>query len=335
MPKNHRRIVNNLAVYFLLPLISVCILLFLISVYLSKTQKVSANVLLVEGWLPADDIKTALDEFQKGGYDLIVTTGMRPVFEGCVLYENGYLVFLTKDRLHNHKGSGNHTIEVDAFSSTGGENSSKFNLFVNNYYVDNYTADKKKRKYVCQWKGELDAIDSVTVQFLNDKHSEFFDRNLYVSRVVIDDSIIIPALHFSEFDRGAWDGKQRVSNKADSNAEQARNLLLSLGVDSSSVISVPGNRVKINRTLTSALAMRDWLSSSGVKVKGINIISLGSHARRTWMTYHKILDKKYSIGIISLPEAKNQSLARFFFKTIREGVAIVYYSIILIPYWQK
>ena len=335
MRKNHRGIVNSFVFYFLLPLVCICFLLFLISTYLSKTQKVNANVLLVEGWLPADGIKTALDEFKKGGYDLIVTTGMRPVFEGCILYENGYLVFLTRDRLHNHKESGNHTIEVDAFSSTGGDNSAKFNLFVNNSYIDSYTADKKKRKYFCHWKGELDAIDSVTVQFLNDKHSEFLDRNLYVSRIVIDDSVIIPALHYSEFDRGQWDGKQRVSNKADSNAEQARNLLLSLGVDPSSVISVPGNRVKINRTLTSALAMRDWLSSSDVKVRGINIISLGPHARRTWMTYHKILDKEYNIGIISLPEPKKQSLSRFFFKTIREGVAIVYYWILLIPYWHR
>ena len=87
-----------------------------------------------------------------------------------------------------------------------------------------------------------------------------------------------------------------------SNAEFAKNRLLSMGIDSSLLIAIPGNKVKINRTLTSALAFRDWLKSTNIDIKGINIISMGTHARRTWMTYNKILNEKYKIGIISLPD---------------------------------
>jgi hypothetical protein len=70
-----------------------------------------------------------------------------------------------------------------------------------------------------------------------------------------------------------------------------------------------------------------------INVKGINIISMGTHTRRTWMTYNKILNEKYEIGIISLPDY-NYNHSRFFrlFKTIRESLGIAYYWLILIPY---
>jgi hypothetical protein len=106
-----------------------------------------------------------------------------------------------------------------------------------------------------------------------------------------------------------------------------------MGIPSSRIISIPCTRVKINRTLTSALAFSDWLQTTNIDIKGINIISMGTHARRTWMTYNKILNEKYAIGIISLPESgNNQSRKRRLLKTLRETAALIYYWFILIPY---
>ncbi len=85
-----------------------------------------------------------------------------------------------------------------------------------------------------------------------------------------------------------------------------------MGIDSSLIIAIPGNKVKINRTLTSALAFRDWLKTTNIDIKGINIISMGTHARRTWMTYNKILNEKYVLGLflfriifITIPDLKS------------------------------
>jgi hypothetical protein len=108
---------------------------------------------------------------------------------------------------------------------------------------------------------------------------------------------------------------------------------LSLGIDSSSVIAVPAKKVRINRTLTSALAFRDWLNTTSIKIKGINIISLGPHARRTWMTYNKILKEKYEIGIIALPDIKyDNSRITGILNTVRQTLGIVYYWFILMLY---
>jgi hypothetical protein len=132
---------------------------------------------------------------------------------------------------------------------------------------------------------------------------------------------------------GALNGGKRISNDFNSYAESARNRLLAMGIDSSRIIATSGNKAKINRTLTSALAFRDWLKTTKINVDGINIISLGTHARRTWMVYNKVLDEKYILGIISLPDYKNKySRTNRLLKTIRETLGIIYYWFILIPY---
>lgn len=43
--------------------------------FLSVTHRVSANVLVVEGWLSDENLHTALSEFNQGKYELLVTTG--------------------------------------------------------------------------------------------------------------------------------------------------------------------------------------------------------------------------------------------------------------------
>ncbi len=306
--------------------------IFFFSDYLSKTNKVSANILIVEGWLPPYAIEMAADEFNKNHYDLIVTTGIRNS-EYCLVFTDGYLIFHTRDITAGVDKAGDHIIEVDAFSELDKENSAHFNVFVNDSLTGSFFADKEKRKYDLKWKGQLSKIDSVMVQFDNDIVNEYGDRNLFVKEIIFDHKIHSPYQNNSEFDIGEPHGAIRLKNNYSSFAELARNRLLSLGIDSSLVLAIPGKRVRINRTLTSVLAFRDWLKQSDIEVKGINIITMGAHARRTWMTYNKVLNKKYDIGIISLPDYINgYSHKRKFLKTFRETIGIIYYWILLIPY---
>jgi len=101
----------------------------------------------------------------------------------------------------------------------------------------------------------------------------------------------------------------------------------------SQIIATSGETVIVNRTLTSALAFRDWLKQTNSDISGINIVSMGAHARRTWMIYNKILKEKYPIGIIALHDnIYTQSRIYRLFKNIRETLGIIYYWIILIPY---
>jgi hypothetical protein len=301
--------------------------------YLSKSEQVKANILVVEGWLPDNAIELAYNEFQKNRYEFIITTGMKidaPYFN---LSENGFLIFYLKGKLSAISTSSPHSIEVDAFSEVGEINASHFNLYINDSLAGDFFAEKRKKLFGVNWEGNLKDIDSIMVEFNNDSWGDFGDRNLYVKEIIIDHIIYIPYQNNSIYDVLRQDGHQRIINNFDSNAELAKNQLFFLGVDSSLIKAVPAKKVRINRTLTSALTFRNWLKTSKIDIKGINIISMGTHARRTWMTYNKILKEKYDIGIISLPDniSKNSNLRKTF-RTIRETLGIIYYWIILIPY---
>jgi hypothetical protein len=304
-----------------------------LSEYLSKSEQVKANILIVEGWLPDFALEMASENFRKNGYDYIITTGIKSTIEYYEVSSNGYLIFYPKNRFSGIGEYSPHSIEVNAFSSLGGINRAHFNLFVNDSLIADFYAEKRKKMFSAIWKGSLDKIDSIMVQYDNDFWNESGDRNLFVKEISVDHKITIPYLNNSEYAVIKLDRNNRIINNFNSYAELARNKLLSMGIDSTLIIALPGKKVKINRTLTSAFAFRDWLKTTDIEVKGINIISMGTHTRRTWMTYKRILNEKYRIGIVSIPEHNyNNSRIKRFFKTIRETLAIIYYWVILIPY---
>ena len=334
--KSGKKIKIYASVTFLLIAISIILVALMpqTSEFLSKTDNVDANVLVVEGWLPQYGFDLANKEFKEHHYDLIVTTGIKsPDLDFCQVAMNGYLIFYP-----NLSGPGNdlrkeHFIEVVAHSEMGGTYSTHFSFFVNDSMIKDFTADEKVRKYGVTWEGALAEIDSVMIFFDNDAVDDFGDRNLYIKQIIFDKRIIIPYQFNSVFDVGRLDGENRIVNNYKSIAEVARNNLIDLGVDPSRIEAVPGRRTRINRTLTSALALVDWLKTSGRRVTGINVMSRGIHSRRTWMTYKSILNRKYNIGIISLPESSGTGKGKLEFDdVIVEVLSYIYYTIILIPY---
>lgn len=305
-----------------------------LSGYLSKSEHVKANILIVEGWLSGNALDMAYEEFQKNGYEYIITTGLKSIPAYFKLSMNGYLIFYPKNKITGTGNAEYHIIEIEAFSELGGINSAHFNIYINDSLVADFYAGKNKDKFRVAWKGYLKDIDSIAVQFTNDAIGDFGDQNLYVKDIIVDKQTKLKYNENTVYDIGALGGKNRIFNNYDSYAQLARNRLITMGMDSSLVIAIPGKIVKINRTLISALAFRDWLDTVDLEINGINILTLGLHARRTWMTYNKILDSSYRIGIISIPEESDKKLSvnEKAFKTLRETVGIIYYRLILLLY---
>lgn len=304
-----------------------------LSGHLSKSEQVHANILLVEGWLPDNVLAASYAEFRKNGYDHIITTGINTSPDYFNIHSNGSLIFQTKSRFPASDPSVAHIVEVDAFSELGEAGRSHFKLFINNTLSGDFFAEKKRGNYMITWTGDPSDIDSVTVQFDNDRMDDSGDRNLYVRGISVDHSNMIPYLNNSVYDILTSGGDLRIVNNIRTGAESARMRLIVAGIDSSLITAVPARKVRINRTLTSALAFRDWIETSNIEVKGINIISMGPHSRRTWMTYRKILSAQYDIGIISVPDNSGQhSRVRRVIRILREAMGIIYYRIILLPY---
>lgn len=89
-------------------------------------------------------------------------------------------------------------------------------------------------------------------------------------------------------------------------AELSRQTLLKVGFPSDRVVAVVAPVVRKDRTYASALAVRAWLEKeswrvSGVPVRGINVFTEDTHARRSWQLYQKALEPRVKVGVISMP----------------------------------
>lgn len=83
-------------------------------------------------------------------------------------------------------------------------------------------------------------------------------------------------------------------------AELAAATLLTLGFDSDKIIAVQTPNVHINRTNTSAVALREWIANSALKVESINIYTFDVHSRRNWQSFKQTLAPDINVGVIVL-----------------------------------
>jgi len=83
--------------------------------------------------------------------------------------------------------------------------------------------------------------------------------------------------------------------------------LIAQGVGKDSVVAVPSPFVIKDRTYESALALRKWIDSVHAPITSFNILTLGAHARRTWMLFNRAFGKRASIGIISIVDLSYDS----------------------------
>lgn len=82
-------------------------------------------------------------------------------------------------------------------------------------------------------------------------------------------------------------------------AELTAATCIALGFDKDKVVAVPAASVVKHRTAASAIALRDWLAASAIKVESINLYSFGTHARRSWIVFKEVLNPEIKVGIIS------------------------------------
>jgi len=84
-------------------------------------------------------------------------------------------------------------------------------------------------------------------------------------------------------------------------AEMGAAVLVRFGMNSNLVQAVPAPLVRQDRTYVAGVALREWLRSHGTTASKVNLISMGPHARRSWMMLQQALGKQVSVGIVSLP----------------------------------
>jgi uncharacterized SAM-binding protein YcdF (DUF218 family) len=90
-------------------------------------------------------------------------------------------------------------------------------------------------------------------------------------------------------------------------AELAAATFIKLGLSVDEVRAVPSQERHRNRTYESALALSDFLAFNGVKLDAINLVTEGTHARRSRLCFRRALGSHVCVGIIAIENRDYES----------------------------
>jgi len=111
-----------------------------------------------------------------------------------------------------------------------------------------------------------------------------------------------------EFKRGHYQWLVTVGEPAgegegtpvqESSAELAAGRLRELGVDENLIVVLPVPKMTLHRTYGSALTVRNWLSRSKTEATGVNVFTLGPHARKSLVLFERALGPGIPVGVIA------------------------------------
>ena len=77
--------------------------------------------------------------------------------------------------------------------------------------------------------------------------------------------------------------------------------LKAAGIADDLVQMVPSHGIGRDRTYTSAIALRTWLSDHNMMSRSFNVVTEDAHARRTRLLFQKAFGNGVRVGIISIP----------------------------------
>ena len=74
-----------------------------------------------------------------------------------------------------------------------------------------------------------------------------------------------------------------------------------LGFNADKIATIATPPIKRDRTLASAIAVKQWLRQNYPQITAINVYSKHVHSRRSWLLYRRVFEPKIEVGIIAHP----------------------------------
>jgi hypothetical protein len=100
---------------------------------------------------------------------------------------------------------------------------------------------------------------------------------------------------------GPENGSGGYINDYQTSAGIGAEALKKFGIPDDVVQMVPSHVIDRERTYSSAVALRDWFHENNIPVHCINVLTEGTHARRTRFLYEKAFGKDVMVGVVSVP----------------------------------
>ena len=149
----------------------------------------------------------------------------------------------------------------------------------------------------------------------------------------------------NEFERNGYDliittggPLERGSFRANfpSYADLGSATLKRLGLKPNEVQPAPARSSRRDRTYAAAMGLKAWLMENSPRVRSMNVVTLGVHARRSRMLYQDALGDDYQIGIIALVDRDYEAESWWRYSAglkgiIAEGSAYVHAKLFVAP----
>jgi hypothetical protein len=300
--------------------------------FLSISESVAPDILVVEGWLHEDALSQAKKEFSKRNYRLLLTTGF-PNDKGYLMGSNGKLVFYMDHRITASKDN-IYKITLLVRGTKAKKAYPHFILFADTFLIgDGYSSFFKRTfayNIICN-----NPPDSVILKFDNDAVTRYGDRNMFIYSISVNNQVFRTdnenvICYYRK--NGEYYLHQQLSP---SSAQDAANYLKDSGIPDSLIIPVITTHKIKSRTFTTALDIKEWLriNTPGPK-HALTVFSQGPHARRSYILYKKAFGTSADIGIISCPtgsfDSSNWWQTRTGWESILyETAGLIYASIII------
>jgi len=115
-------------------------------------------------------------------------------------------------------------------------------------------------------------------------------------------------------------------------AEMGRLILIRYGVPKDKIVAVPFDVLR-DRTLASAMALKEYLDKRHMDVHAFEILTEDIHSRRTYMTYRAVFGRDIEIGVVPI---SNGVFDSFNWHYCSEGLKQVFAEdVALLYYWLK
>jgi hypothetical protein len=111
-------------------------------------------------------------------------------------------------------------------------------------------------------------------------------------------------------------------------AELTAARLVKLGIEEKQVVAVPNQAVDKDRTYAAALEVKNWLRSNP-GVSRATLITKGPHARRSFVTFKRVLPSTVELGVCAVPPRDYDpqrwwASSEGFRTVVSEGIAYLY-----------
>ena len=249
--------------------------------YLAITRMSGGDVLVVEGWLPPEQLKQAVDIVRKGHYSHMYTTGsVRP--------SSYYLRLHEALELHTSVQR-SVTLKLNVSGTTG----AGFILVADSSVLLTEQVQAQGNGYEVIIPAGTKRIRVVAT---NQRAMDLNENCIFVKRVVLDGKDV----HRLSDSLFIADRNGRLQDSWPTYAHEARARLIALGIPAEQVTAVPSWGRPDSRSWANANYFHVQAQKDGIKA--FDIVTLGVHARRSLQLFQSACGDQVKVGVIALPD---------------------------------